>query len=122
MPEVPVKKLDFVLQAAQYLRRLPFIHLSFYTGKAYTPPMSIGIILNTRCNLKCTHCFLDVEHDYDDLMTLEELYKMADQIHELGIEQVTLTGGEPIMFKGLFDVIRYLKSKKITVGFTTMPP
>ncbi len=117
--EVPTDLLGFTTHSLKYLIHLPFIHLSYHTGKAYVPPYSVSILVNTQCNLTCTHCFFDTHHSFTDPMSTEEIYKLIDQIYDIGVRQISLCGGEPLLYKKLFDLIRYIRKKNILVGFST---
>ena len=60
------------------------------------------------CNLRCSWC--DTKYSWDgsctpDLMTAEEIYGF---IKEAGANNVTLTGGEPLIQKNIGDVIELL--------------
>lgn len=62
-----------------------------------------------RCNLRCTYCrpngddFHAVERE--QLLTFEEIERVVRMATQLGVEKIRLTGGEPLVRKGLVDAI-----------------
>ena len=53
--------------------------------------------LTLACNLRCKHCGSFAGSRRDDEMTLEESFKVADDLAALGCRRVTLSGGEPTL-------------------------
>lgn len=78
----------------------------------YVRPRNIVIKLNTACNAKCEFCYAKNEPDSDKLaLTLDEWKNLIDQAHDLGCYTVTLTGGEPLLYPHIEEIIRYVRSK-----------
>jgi len=61
------------------------------------------LILTERCNLACAHCY----GAYPDRgeMPLERVLKLVDELVEGGGTSITLSGGEPLLYKGLEQVL-----------------
>ena len=53
--------------------------------------------LTLACNLQCEHCGSAAGKKRDDELTLDEMYRVCDELAELGTERVTLLGGEPLI-------------------------
>lgn len=73
----------------------------------------LRISITDRCNLRCTYCMPEkgVEQVYhDNIMSLDELYAIVKETSELGIEKVRITGGEPLVRKGIISFIKKIKS------------
>jgi len=73
----------------------------------------LRISLTDRCNLRCVYCMPDQgvpKIFHEDILTYEELLRLARLSVGLGIEKIRLTGGEPLVRKGLLDFIRSLKA------------
>lgn len=66
------------------------------------------------CNLNCIWC--DTDWHNGKLMSLKEVY---DEIEELGCNYVVLTGGEPMIQKGLVELTKMLKSDGYEIGIET---
>lgn len=70
------------------------------------------ISVTDRCNLRCRYCMLknSVEKiPHDEILTLEEILRVAKIFERLGIKKIRLTGGEPLLRKNLPALIRELK-------------
>ena len=61
-----------------------------------------------KCNLNCAYCFnKNIRTNFNDL-SLSKWKKIIDEIKE-HIGTITITGGEPSLFKPLFELIKYIK-------------
>ncbi len=81
-------------------------------------PIALQIEPTNACNLRCIMCFRQHMKREIRNLTLEELKKIVEQFPFL--LRVHLQGsGEPLLNRELFDMISYLKSKKVNVSFTT---
>lgn len=62
------------------------------------------------CNQKCVHCYAagQVHSDEEELST-DDWKKILDKCREVGIPQITFTGGEPTMREDLFELISYAR-------------
>ena len=60
------------------------------------------------CNLKCLHCYAAGQpHSAEKELSTEEWKKIIDRLKEIGIPQITFTGGEPTMRDDLLELIEY---------------
>jgi radical SAM protein with 4Fe4S-binding SPASM domain len=68
----------------------------------------IAINLTRRCNLACTHCYLDTDtllEGSKDELTAEEVCLLLDEVAECGDgTMVVLTGGEPLVRRDVEDI------------------
>jgi len=79
--------------------------LSDKFGRAIT---DLRISVTDRCNYKCVYCRTGNEGAlYGDLPFADYL-RMARVLVGLGIQQVRITGGEPLLRKGVVDFVREL--------------
>lgn len=53
--------------------------------------------LTLGCNLCCRHCGSRAGRPRDHELTEEEAFRLADELVDLGLERITLSGGEPTM-------------------------
>lgn len=59
-----------------------------------------------RCNYKCKHCFMAKDlNNYSDEFSTSECLNIVNQIADCGVEEVYITGGEPLLRK---DFLRSL--------------
>lgn len=74
--------------------------------------------LSKRCNLKCNHCYIpDNLKNYE--LTLNDWIRITDRCFELGVYMIKLTGGEPMLNNYFYDLVDYIKSKKIKIRLYT---
>lgn len=89
-------------------------------GRVHT---DLRISVTDRCNLRCTYCMpLEVEFKpREQLLTYEEIARVAFVISGLGIRTIRLTGGEPLVRSGIEGLVRQLVAipKIESVALTT---
>jgi len=71
----------------------------------------LRISLTDRCNLRCIYCMPPDGLEWkpmDDILSYEEIEKLARVAVSEGIRKIRLTGGEPLVRKGVEDFIRRL--------------
>ena len=61
--------------------------------------------LTGHCNYRCRHCYMSAPHGLLPQPSTEERLAVADQIADCGIWRVSLTGGEPLIRRDLFQII-----------------
>ncbi len=67
-----------------------------------------------RCNLRCDYCMPEDEYLWlprEDILTFEEIDALVDMFLDLGVTQVRVTGGEPLLRKDVDRLIRLLAAK-----------
>lgn len=76
-------------------------------GRAIT---YLRLSVTDRCNLRCAYCMPAAMRFQPrvDLLDWEELGQVADAFVALGVRRVRLTGGEPLVRKGVVDFVRRL--------------
>ena len=67
----------------------------------------LRLSVTDRCDLRCVYCMAEhmVFLPRADLLTLEELDRIASAFVTLGTRKLRITGGEPLVRKGLMDLI-----------------
>ena len=76
--------------------------------------ISIIFEITNRCNLRCKHCYNDSGAKRDDELTFEEIKKAVDTFADIGVLNVVLSGGEPLLHPRIFDIIKYIRSKPMS--------
>ncbi len=96
------------------------------------PLRDLRISLTDRCNLRCTYCMpravFNDQHVFlprAALLTFEEIERLARVFIDLGVEKIRLTGGEPLLRRGVeqliekLAVLQTLAGKPIEIALTT---
>jgi radical SAM protein with 4Fe4S-binding SPASM domain len=60
--------------------------------------------LTRHCNLACHHCYMDARGKAEDEMSLEEGLRLVDELADLKIPILILTGGEPLLSKNFYPL------------------
>ncbi len=81
---------------------------------AYNRPVKdLRISVTDRCNFRCTYCMPMEEYvwiDRREILTFEEITRLARLFVGLGVEKIRITGGEPLVRKDLHRLVRMLNS------------
>ncbi len=68
------------------------------------------------CNLFCAHCRASANYGpYEGELSLEECYRLIDQILEVGKPILILTGGEPLLRHDVFEIAEYAANQGLRV-------
>jgi cyclic pyranopterin phosphate synthase len=73
----------------------------------------LRLSITDRCNLRCCYCMPATgvpACEHGDILRYEELLHIAEAAVGLGIEKVRITGGEPLIRKGVLDFLKQLGS------------
>ncbi len=69
----------------------------------------LRVSLTDRCNLRCTYCMPAEGLDWlpnDKILTNDEIVRLVGiAVEHLGIEEVRFTGGEPLVRRGVTDIV-----------------
>lgn len=75
------------------------------------PLKDLRISVTDRCNFRCTYCMPMDEYEWIDkreILTFEEITRLARLSIEFGVEKIRLTGGEPLVRQDLPVLIEKL--------------
>lgn len=82
-----------------------------YCDKFCRPINYLRISVTDRCNLRCIYCMPAAGiplYNRKEILTYEEIARLARLATSLGITKIRLTGGEPLTRQGLVDLVRML--------------
>ncbi|HAT60233.1 MAG TPA: GTP 3',8-cyclase MoaA [Opitutae bacterium] len=104
------------------------------TDQLSRPLRDLRISVTDQCNFRCAYCMpkevFGLDYPFlpkNEILTNEEVYKLALSFAELGIEKIRLTGGEPLLRKNLVPLVRILsqidlvKDLSLTTNGTLLP-
>lgn len=82
----------------------------------------LRISLTEKCNLRCTYC-MPAEgvqlRDKSIFMQTEEVIAIAKEFVDLGVKKIRLTGGEPLVKKGIERILSELGKLPVELSLTT---
>ncbi|GAB2453163.1 GTP 3',8-cyclase MoaA [Nocardioides hungaricus] len=83
----------------------------------------LRVSLTDRCNLRCSYCMPAEGLDWlpnDDVLTDDEVVRLVRiGVELLGIREVRFTGGEPLVRRGLVDIVRRTSALGVETSLTT---
>jgi cyclic pyranopterin phosphate synthase len=71
----------------------------------------LRISITDRCNLRCIYCMPPegiTSKPREEILRIEEILRVAEVALQLGINKFRLTGGEPLLRKGVIPFIKAL--------------
>ena len=69
--------------------------------------------MTDRCNLRCSYCMPELDYAWlprEALLNFEELGRLVEAFAALGVRQVRLTGGEPLLRQGLPELLELIRA------------
>ncbi|MBI4846570.1 MAG: radical SAM protein [Candidatus Omnitrophica bacterium] len=76
--------------------------------------MLISWNITKACNLKCEHCYRDAGYADKNELDFEEGKSLLADIAALKVKALIFSGGEPLLRKGLFDLISFASKIGLT--------
>lgn len=82
-----------------------------------------GFILNysNKCNFTCPHCYTrsGAGEFGETKLTIGDIKRLADEADELGVYEIDIQGGEPLLNPKLFDILEAIQTDRFYVYITT---
>lgn len=104
----------------------------YWTDRRGRPLRDLRISVTDRCNFRCRYCMPKEKFEngvhflaHTEVLSFEEIERMARIAVEGGVEKIRLTGGEPLLRKGIEHLIAKLtelkthRGKNLDVAVTT---
>ncbi|MBR7798989.1 GTP 3',8-cyclase MoaA [Undibacterium fentianense] len=112
LPEIVLNQSESREQARGYL-----------VDRMQRPLQDLRISVTDRCNFRCTYCMpkeiFNKDYPYlpqSDLLSFEEIVRLAKIFVAHGVSKIRLTGGEPLLRKNLEDLIAMLSTIRTSRG------
>jgi cyclic pyranopterin phosphate synthase len=73
----------------------------------------VRLSVTDRCDLRCRYCMAETMRflPRSDILTLEEIVDLADILIARGVTRIRLTGGEPLVRRGIADLVAELGTR-----------
>ncbi len=89
-------------------------------------PRRVSLTITNACNLRCAMCGQWSETGYlrepdrgREELTLEDWKRLVDEAASHGVSWVLIRGGEPFLFRGIMELLEYLRAKGLEVSLDT---
>jgi cyclic pyranopterin phosphate synthase len=96
---VPLGKGMIIIMIDSYGRNINYLRIS----------------VTDLCNLRCRYCMPEngiIKAPHNEILRLEEIYELAKNFVELGINKIRITGGEPLIRQGILSLIENIGKLK----------
>jgi MoaA/NifB/PqqE/SkfB family radical SAM enzyme len=116
--------LACIIQGFQKVRQLSGLDYRLIRNGSSFYPQIIGFEITHRCNLRCKTCWYWGPHGrYSEgggmeEMSVQEIRDFVDSISWFR-PYLMLTGGEPLLYQGIEEVVRHASSRGLFVGMIT---
>ena len=61
------------------------------------------------CNFKCIHCYGSFEANNHGILSIKEILHIFKELKSIGIKNIQLIGGEPLLHPDIIDILKYSK-------------
>lgn len=79
-------------------------------------PYAASMEIITKCNFNCIHCYIP---KHTKVMPTPVILNALDQMREIGVLDLMLTGGEIFLHQDIMDIVAYARSKGMRVTLFT---
>jgi cyclic pyranopterin phosphate synthase len=90
--------------------------MALLSDKFGRPITDLRIAITDHCNYKCVYCRTGNEGALYGDLPFDDYLRMARVLASLGIKKVRLTGGEPLLRKGIVEFVRSLSKLRSADG------
>ena len=97
----------------------PYINYNIINHYEYTPE-NIDLLITNKCNLQCPHCYRNSSSiDPIKNISIKRWYALIDEMEQLRVRSLKITGGEAFLVSELFEIIDYASKKRIHIAILT---
>lgn len=82
-------------------------------------PNQCYIEITDKCNLRCKHCFAEAKIENEHFLSYEDIVQIYNEIKELGIVYVNISGGEPLLNPYFFEIIKFVAEQPYKTALLT---
>lgn len=79
----------------------------------------IKIELTYKCNLRCIHCSSEGDDSFTTKIPFNEVLKIIKSAKDMGVKTISFSGGEPLLYDKLHDIVNSANLQDIQVKIYT---
>ena len=87
--------------------------------KEFENPLGVQLEITYSCNLRCIQCYNNSGQQINPELTKGEWVNVTKKLCEMGVFECVISGGEPLMYNGLFDILDTLKEYDVKIILIT---
>lgn len=92
----------------------PFLMLREYKNRYF---LNMDLNITERCNFNCLHCYEAVDNQISrSEMSLSDCRKLLREARDCGIQNIKITGGEPLIHPDFLTILKSVYEYEMTVG------
>lgn len=82
-------------------------------------PSKVYFEITRQCNLKCVYCYNNSGQASNVELDKAEIFRLLDELYDLGVFEIRLTGGEPTLHSSFFEILEYVKKKNFFISLAS---
>lgn len=90
-----------------------------YRERSLSAPLSVSFEVTSKCNLRCQHCYANAGDSGEGELTTEQILKFIDELAEMKIFSIAISGGEPMMRSDIFQIVERCIHNRIPTLLST---
>jgi radical SAM protein with 4Fe4S-binding SPASM domain len=101
--------ISFLSEAPNNIKSKNVAYLDIPNKNPFHQPYLKNLMINIteKCNLECKHCYITNKNPID--MDFKKLKNLINDFYDLQGIKLILTGGEPLVYEKLVELLTYLK-------------
>jgi len=111
-------KRKFVTQSIIHAIR-SVAEVGVYKPQRFISPVLVVWNYTQKCNLACSHCYQNAGEKAPDELKLSQKLDLVDQISELQVPLMALSGGEPMTGPHFWKVVEHMGKKSFHISVAT---
>ncbi|MBV6419594.1 MAG: putative mycofactocin radical SAM maturase MftC [Ignavibacteriaceae bacterium] len=84
-----------------------------------TAPYHMVWLTTKSCNSVCLHCSSDARKSLNNELSTEEGFSLIDQLADFGVLDIAFSGGESLMRKDIYSLIKHASNRYLNSGLGT---
>lgn len=80
---------------------------------------NVTFLTTNKCNFRCNHCFSSSGIKLSNELIYEEQIEAIHKLKQLGAERIVFSGGEPLLYKDIYNLISIAKMVGLKVSILT---